>query len=100
MLGFAMRAGKVLIGTDTVCASMSRKGAAQIHIVLIPNTASSNAIDKITRRCTAHSVRYCIIDMDAGELGALLGKLYAPSAVAICDEHFATEISRAVTGEE
>lgn len=92
MLGFAMRAGKVQIGAETVSASLSRKGGTDIKLVLIPHDASDGARDKIIRRCTAHGVRYVVTDMDASSLGELLGKLYAPSAVALTDEGFAKEI--------
>ncbi len=95
MLGFAMRAGKLLVGTDTVYASLSRKGGSDIRLVIIPCDASDGAKDKMIRRCTAHGVEYTIIDMSASELGQLLGKLYAPSAVAVTDDNFAREIMRA-----
>lgn len=95
MLGFAMRAGKVQLGTDTVCASLSRKGGTDIKLVIMPHDASDNAKDKITRRCIAHGVRYIVVDIDASELGRLLGKLYAPAVVALTDDGFASEILRA-----
>ena len=95
MLGFAMRAGKLQIGTDTVCTSLSRKGGTDIKLVIMPHDASDNAKDKIIRRCTAHGITHIEIDICASELGRLLGKLYAPSAVAVTCENFATEIMRA-----
>ena len=91
MLGFAMRAGKVQIGAETVSVSLSRKGG-DIKLVLIPHDASLGARDKMMRRCKAHDVKCIVTDMDASVLGELLGKLYAPSAVAITDEGFAREI--------
>lgn len=95
MLGFAMRAGKILLGTDTVYASLSRKGGTDVRLVIMPCDASEGAKDKMIRRCTAHDVRYTVLDMSASELGRLLGKLYAPSAVAVTDDNFAREIMRA-----
>ncbi len=92
MLGFAMRAGKLLVGADTVYASLSRKGGTDIRLVVIPSDASEGAKDKTIRRCAAHDIRYIIADIPASELGRLLGKLYAPSAVAVTDEGFAREI--------
>ena len=92
MLGFAMRAGKVHIGAETVSALLSRKGSTDIRLVLIPHDASLGARDKMIRRCTAHGIKCIVTDMDAAALGELLGKLYAPSAVAISDDGFAKEI--------
>ena len=95
MLGFAMRAGKLLIGTDTIFAALSRKGGTDVKLVVMPCDASDGAKDKMIRRCTAHEVRYSVLDIPASELGRLLGKLYAPSAVAVTDDNFAKEIMRA-----
>ena len=95
MLGFAMRAGKLLIGADTVYASLSRKGGTDVKLVVIPHDASEGAKDKTIRRCAAHGVGYTVLDISASELGQLLGKLYAPSAVGVTDDNFAREILRA-----
>lgn len=100
MLGFAMRAGKLQIGTDTVLASLSRKGGTDIKLVVMPSGVSEGTKDKIVRRCSAHGVRCIEIDVDPAELGRLLGKLYAPSAVAVTDNGFAVEILRAAGDEE
>ena len=100
MLGFAMRAGKLQIGTDTVLASLSRKGGTDIKLVVMPSGVSEGTKDKIVRRCSAHDVRCIEIDIDSAELGRLLGKLYAPSAVAVTDNGFAVEILRSAGDEE
>lgn len=92
MLGFAMRAGKVVIGTDLVCRQIASRGA---RLVLVSSLASDNTKKKILNKAVFYSVRAIVCDIEPERLGALLGKLYAPSAVAICDAHFAEEIAKA-----
>ena len=96
MLGFAMRAGKVVTGTELVCTSMSRRGNAHARLVLISKTASDATKKKIITKGEFYGVETIIIDLDADELGRLLGKLYAPAAVAITDDRFAEEIRLAL----
>ncbi len=99
MLGFAMRAGKVVLGTDLILTSLSRKGKGGARLVLICQTASDGTKEKIMRKSAARGVECLIADVDGEELGRLLGKLYAPAAVAITDEGFAAEIKRSLKGD-
>ena len=92
MLGFAMRAGKVVIGADLVCRAVS---SAKARLVLVCTAASENTQKKILNKCRFYGVRVLTCAVSPERLGELLGKLYAPSAVAITDERFADEIERA-----
>lgn len=47
MLGFAMRAGKVIIGTELVTTGMKRRGADRIRIALVASDASEATKKKI-----------------------------------------------------
>ena len=96
MLGFAMRAGKLLIGTELICKGMAKRGAGGIRLVAISNSASDNTKKKLITKSEFYSIKAVIIDMDTDTLGALLGKSYAPAAVAVCDEGFAREILASV----
>ena len=97
MLGFAMRAGKVITGTELVCTALARQGKGKALIVLIAKSASQGTKDKILHKSEFYGVDAFIIDMDGDELGRLLGKLYAPAVVAITDDRFAKEIKLALT---
>ena len=99
MLGFAMRAGKLVLGTDLILASVSRKGRDGAKLVIISESASFATRDKIVRKCEACGVSHVSVDFDGEELGRLLGKLYAPVAVAVTDDNFASEIKRALTDD-
>lgn len=92
MLGFAMRAGKLIIGTEPVCKAMAKKGKDKPTLVLIARNASEGTKKKILVKAEFYGVRANIIDIDSSELGRLLGKLYAPATVAIADDRFAEEI--------
>ena len=96
MLGFAMRAGKVIIGTESVCSAMAKRGKNRPSLVLIADSASEGTKKKLLTKAEFYGVDTMSINIDSGELGRLLGKLYAPATVAIADEHFAVEIRRAL----
>ena len=97
MLGFAMRAGKVIIGTELVCSSMARRGRARPNIVLISSTASDATREKVVNKAAFYGIEAIAVELDGAELGRILGKLYAPATVAIADERFANEIRSALT---
>ena len=92
MLGFAMRAGKVIIGTDLVCTSMAKRGKDKAKFILIARDASEATKKKIIFKSEYYGIEAVVSDIEASELGRLLGKLYAPAAVAITDDRFAEEI--------
>ena len=100
MLGFAMRAGKVIIGTDLVCASMAKRGKDKAKIILIAADASEGTKKKIIFKSEYYGVEAVVSNIDASELGRLLGKLYAPAAVAITDDRFAEQISLCFKSDE
>ena len=96
MLGFAMRAGKVIIGTESVLAAVAKQGKAKPKIVLISSTASDGTRKKILTKCEFYHIQAAPISLSSDELGSLLGKLYAPAVVAITDDGFATQIRLAL----
>ncbi len=96
MLGFAMRAGRVIIGTDLVCASMSKRGRGKPMLVLISCEASEATKKKVCVKSDFYSIEALEIDVGAEKLGSLLGKTYAPVVLGITDERFAEEIKRAL----
>ena len=98
MLGFAMRAGKVLIGTDPVISAMQGKHKPQI--VLISHTASDGTKKKLKFKCEFYGIKAVQINLSTEELGALLGKTYTPAVIGIMDEGFAKEIGIITSGQE
>ena len=97
MMGFAARAGKVIFGTEQICQQLKKK-AERVKLVLVAQTASEGTKKKIRTKCEFYSVMQREIPMSGEELSDLLGKSFAPSAVAICDEGFAREIALALDG--
>ena len=96
MLGFAMRAGKVVIGADQVASALPKKGRDEVKLVLLSVGASNSTKKRITTKCEFYRKELKQIDIDTEELGRMLGKLYAPAVLAITDERFANEIVRAI----
>jgi len=96
MLGFAMRAGKVIIGCDLVCRALAKTGGGRVELVLVSNEASDPTKKKITNKCSFYKTDLCEISLGTEELGRLLGKTYAPAVVGICDRGFSEEIKKAL----
>ena len=93
MLGFAMRAGKVTVGTENVCNTLAKNKAM---LVLVCHDASLGTKKKLRTKCEFYKVELQEILIETGELGRLLGKTYGPAAVAITDGRFAKEIADAL----
>ena len=96
MLGVAMRAGKLCIGTPLVCKALGAKDRGGIRLVLVSAGASDGTKKKVRCKCEFYGVGLWEIPQDPEALGKLLGKSYAPAAVGICDDGFAREIDAAM----
>ena len=92
MLGFAMRAGRVLLGTDIVISAM-QKGKARL--IIISEGASEGTKKKIRFKAEFYSVPVIYTTLTAEELGDKLGKSYAPVVLCVTDDGFAREILKA-----
>ena len=92
MLGFAMRAGKIIIGCDLVCRALSKSGGGRVELVLVSDGASDGTKKKITNKCNFYKTDLFEIALGTEELGSLLGKSYAPAVIAVCDKGFAEQI--------
>ena len=95
MLGFAMRAGKIAIGTETVCKAMASKLPPKL--VVIASDVSAGTLKKLVTKCEFYNIKSVRISIGADELGDLLGKTYSPATVGIMDEGFAEQIIRVTT---
>ena len=100
MLGFAMRAGKLIIGPDPVCKAMAKNGKDRPRLVAVAYNASEGTKKKILTKAEFYRIDTIILNIDSSELGRLLGKLYAPATVAIRDDRFAEEIKKANTQDD
>ena len=91
MLGFAMRAGKLTVGTDMTLAKV-KSGKGKVRLVLVSADASDATKKRLINKCDFYGVECIVTAISAGELGERLGKLYAPSAVGVTDDGFAGEL--------
>lgn len=96
MLGFAMRAGKLTVGTELVCRALA-KGTARL--VIVSSYSSEATRKKLLQKSEFYGISATEVDIDTERLGRILGKSYAPAAVAVLDGAFAEEIKKAVVSE-
>ena len=90
MLGLAMKAGKVVIGTEQVIAFLQKR---KVSLVLVSGNASEGTKKKIRFKCEFYKTALIEVKVDTDELGRLLGKTYAPAVVGITDENFSNVIT-------
>ncbi len=95
MLGFAMRAGRVIIGADLVAAAMAKRGKDKPRLILVSVDASEATKKRAFSKSEFYGIEALEIEIGQNELGRLLGKTYAPVVIGITDERFAVEIKRA-----
>ena len=100
MIGFAMRAGKLVIGTDQVCKTIAKANGGGIKLVVIAGNASAATRKKLSSKCDFYKIPSVEIDMTPEDLGALIGKTYAPAVIGIADDGFSKEIITASKQEE
>ena len=96
MLGLAMKAGKVVIGTEQVIAFMQKK---KLKLVLLSSGSSDGTKKKISSKCEFYGIRLAELPIQTDELGSLLGKTYTPAVVGITDENFSNTIVKLLDGE-
>ena len=96
MLGFAMRAGKLCIGTPLVCKALGARERGGVRLVLVSEGASDGTKKKIRCKCEFYGVGLWEIPLQPEALGRLLGKTYAPAVIGVCDDGFAREIDAAM----
>ena len=96
MLGLAMKAGKVVIGTEQAI-SFLQKG--RVKLILVSGKASDGTKKKMLHKCEFYKTRMAELDIETDELGRLLGKTYTPSVVGITDENFSRTIVKLLDDE-
>ena len=96
MLGLAMKAGKVVIGTEQVIAFIQKR---RIKLVLLSGGSSDGTKKKIHSKCEYYKVPLSELPIQTEELGSLLGKTYTPAVVGITDENFSSTIIKLLSEE-
>ncbi len=89
MLGFAMRAGKIIVGTELVCRAMP---SGRVRLVVVSDGASDSTKKKLTVKSDFYGISSVVADIDTEELARIIGKESAVAAVAVTDDGFAAEI--------
>lgn len=94
MLGFAMRAGRLVVGTEQVIATLAKR--QRPCLVIISEGASEGTKRRLLSKCEFYNVESIVADVDAAELAALLGKSFVTVAVGVMDGGFAAELKGAI----
>ncbi len=94
MLGFATRAGKIIVGTDLVCRAMP---SGKVKLTVISCEASDSTKKKLTVKSEFYGIKSITADIDTEELGRVVGKSSSVAAVAVTEEMFAREILKLFT---
>ena len=68
-------------------------------LVLVSDAASEGTKKKLTVKCEFYGIPHEMLPMEAEKIGALLGKTYAPMAIAVTDAGFSAEIKKALNPE-
>jgi ribosomal protein L7Ae-like RNA K-turn-binding protein len=89
MLGFATRAGKIIVGTDLVCRAMP---CGKVRLVVVAAGASDSTKKKLTQKSEYYGIRAIVTEIDTEELAKVIGKASSVAAVAVTDDRFASEI--------
>ena len=96
MLGLAMKAGKVVIGTEQVIAYLQKR---KLYLVLVSGNASEGTKNKMRFKCEFYKVPSLELTVSTDELGRLLGKTYTSAVVGITDENFSNAIVKILNSE-
>ena len=95
MLGMCRRAGKTVIGTESVLAGLRAKNKPSL--VLVSSFASENTKEKIVAKCAFYGVPCVVVELDGEELSRRIGKTGFTATVAVADPGLAKEIALACT---
>lgn len=87
MLGLAMRAGKLVIGTEQVFLAMQRP--LKPYLVLVSEGASEKARTRIGYKCEFYKIPVFELAVSTAAFGKRIGKTYSPACVGVMDEGFA-----------
>ena len=104
LIGFATKAGKLVMGTDKICDEIRRHGMpsddnsgySTCGIVIIASDASDNTKKRITNACTYYRVEVYRSKLTQEQLADMIGKSSA-AACATFDRGFADGIRNAIS---
>lgn len=96
MLGFARRAGKLILGTELVCRSMSAGEKGKPSLVLYSEYASDATKKRIVTKGQYYRIPVMGLPLPLDEIGKMFGKESTPASLAVCDPGFAKEITDAL----
>ena len=94
MLGLAMRAGRLVVGTELVCLALPQ---GKVRLTVISRYASDSTKKKLTVKSEFYGIKFLVLDIGTEELGRIVGRSFATATVAVSEEMFACEILKLFT---
>lgn len=96
MIGIAVKAGTVYIGTETACDAVRKNKA---RLVLISESSSNNTKKRAQNCAGYYKVDAKEIPLDTETLGKFCGKRSAVGCIAISDNNFVSAINNILSRE-
>lgn len=107
LIGLAMRAGKLSIGTDRICDEVRRHGVPNeaevmgrkirsVGIVLIASDASDNTKKRLINTCSYYGIRFVETGIAADAIADKLGRNTSCAACATFDRGFSDGLRKTI----
>ena len=92
MIGFAKKAGKIIIGCELVLGAIRSAGQKFPKIVLVSADASENTKKRVENACKFYECSLRCLPIGGAKLGEIVGKSGTVCCVGITDDGFASTI--------
>ena len=85
LLGIAMKAGRIVFGTDRLRDRI--RGSGDVYIALIASDASENTVKRVSGCCSYYGTPYAVCTLTSEQLGGCVGKGVC-ACVGVTDARF------------
>lgn len=93
MLGLARRAGKIVIGSESVLEAIRKETTKNVYMA---SDVSNNTAKKIKDACVYHKANCYVLPIGAERLSDAIGKKGLTAAVSISDGNFCKAVKKAI----
>lgn len=89
MLGLSRRAGKVIIGTPLVTATLP---SGKVKVTFYTTDASDNTKKRITDKCKFYNTECIMVDIPSEKIGKMVGMNTSVCVVGVTDDNFSKQL--------
>jgi len=94
MIGLAARARRIITGVELINTDL--RGKRTVKLVLVASDASENSKKRTVNCCRYYNTEYIENAVKKGDAAHAVGKPGEISAIAICDDGFASAIKKII----